>query len=105
MASENHNSGGNGLLTGLLLGAAAGVLLGILYAPDKGSNTRAKLSFKLSKYREQLIQLIADLEEKKETWTEAKADSQKVVDDAKSSAEKLLDEIEALMSQVQTGKS
>ncbi|MEO5968224.1 MAG: YtxH domain-containing protein [Ferruginibacter sp.] len=34
------------LLTGVILGAAAGMALGVLYAPGKGSDTRKKISKK-----------------------------------------------------------
>jgi gas vesicle protein len=34
----------SGILTALIMGAAVGAVLGILYAPDKGSETRKKVN-------------------------------------------------------------
>ena len=50
-----------------LSGAAIGAVLGILYAPAKGSHTREKLSFRLDKYKKMLEQFLDDLVTGKET--------------------------------------
>ncbi|MCE4216111.1 MULTISPECIES: YtxH domain-containing protein [Aquirufa] len=84
-----------------VVGAAAGAVVGILYAPDKGENTRSKLYFQLNKYRDQLKQLINDIVDGKEVIeTSAKSEGKKVVQDAKIKAEKLLEDVEKMMTQI-----
>jgi len=84
-----------------VVGAAAGAVVGILYAPDKGENTRSKLYFQLNKYRDQLKQLINDIVDGKEVIeTTAKSEGKKVVQDAKIKAEKLLEDVEKMMDQI-----
>jgi gas vesicle protein len=96
---------GNTLMT-FLTGAAAGAILGILYAPDKGVNTREKLSYQLDKYRKMLQELIDDFVSGKETplTSEAKSQGQKVVDEAKTKAERLLEDVDELLEQIRGKK-
>ena len=51
------------LLAGILLGAAAGAVLGILLAPDKGAETRKKLSQKKNKMEEELMSKFGEVKE------------------------------------------
>lgn len=94
-------SKGSSNLFAFVLGAAAGAIVGILYAPDSGANTRDKLSYQLDKYKKQLEKLLEDLiNGKVEVSSMAKEEGQKVVDEAKEKAEQLLHDVDDLIGQI-----
>jgi len=88
-------------LLSFLFGAATGVIIGMLYAPDKGTQTRGKLSFLLDKYKNHLEDLVQELVKVKSIPdSQAKSEGQKVIKNAKEKAEKLLEDVDELIGQI-----
>ncbi|MFT4736227.1 MAG: gas vesicle protein [Cyclobacteriaceae bacterium] len=97
----SNNSGGSFFT--FLFGIAVGGVIGLLFAPERGSNTRDKLSFKLDKYKSKLEDLVNDIVEGKElVQNEAKSEGERIISDAKSKAEQLLDDVNGLITQIKS---
>lgn len=80
------NNNGNSALA-LLFGAAIGVGLGILFAPDKGSKTREKIKDNLDDLKDQAKTKYSSFEEEaKEKFSKKKADLKDTVEDFLSSS-------------------
>ncbi len=94
------NSQGNQFFT-FLSGILVGGVVGLLYAPDKGKNTRDKLTFKLDKYKKILEELIEELVSGKiEHINEAKTEGKRIVSETVEHAEKLMNEIDDLKNKI-----
>ncbi len=99
------NKQSNSILA-FVLGAGVGAAFGVLFAPDSGNNTRDRLSYQLSRYKNELEDLVKDLMEGKDLpMNEAKSEGKKVISEAKSKAENLLSDVNKLIDQINKGKN
>ncbi|WP_242926359.1 YtxH domain-containing protein [Pontibacter vulgaris] len=92
-------------LLAFMSGAAVGAAAGLLFAPEKGRETRSWLSYRLEKYRDTLADLLEQLVDNRNMLpTTAKSEGQRVIQDAKDKAEKLLGDVDSLINEINSRK-
>lgn len=99
-----HSRGLSYLLL-FVFGAGVGSCLGVMYAPDKGRNSRDRLTFRLSKYRDRVGELIQLLDSRRDIPVNvARHEGQRLIDDTRDKAEQLLGDVESLIGQIKSGR-
>lgn len=93
------NKGTIGFLS-LLTGAAVGLVAGVLFAPDKGSNTRGRVSYNLFRFKDALEDILSELQAEDLPESSARSEGERVITDAKNKAEELLRDVETLIGQI-----
>ncbi|MCC9165284.1 YtxH domain-containing protein [Pontibacter harenae] len=92
-------------LVAFVSGTAVGAVAGILFAPEKGRETRSWFSYRLEKYRDSLSDLLEQLMADREKLpTSAKSEGQRVIQDAKNKAEQLLGDVDSLIKEINSRK-
>jgi gas vesicle protein len=89
-----------GLFFGALLGAAAGTIMGLLFAPHKGTETQQIISGKIKLALDKATDLYESNEHDSAYSNEAKTRSQEIIDNARDEAKKILNEANSIIREI-----
>jgi len=97
------NSVGKAIRTGtwgLILGAATGFALGVLFAPEEGKKLRRKVAYQLDNLGGVVADFIDQAIGEEESSGEARRDGDALVAEAKEKAEAISGDIDALLDEI-----
>lgn len=89
---------------GVLLGGMAGFAAGLLVAPEEGRKVRRRLVYQLERAAEQLGVLIEQVVQQPASTGGARASGHQVVEEARTEAARIREEIDALIGEVRRGR-
>ncbi len=89
-----------GLFFGAVLGAAAGTIMGLLFAPHKGKETQQIISGKIKVALDKATDLYESNENDAAYNNEAKTRSQEIIDTARDEAKKILNEANSIIREI-----
>lgn len=89
---EHQDKYYKGLFFGAILGAVAGTIMGLLFAPRKGEDTQMIITGKVKRAIDRASELYEESEHDTAYSNEAKHRSQEIIDSARDEARKILDE-------------
>lgn len=84
---------------GVIVGGAAGFLMGVLLAPEEGQKIRRRLVYQLEHLAEEIGEVFQRLANPQETG-EARRSGDAVVAEARAQAKRIRDEIDALLGEM-----
>jgi gas vesicle protein len=97
---EHQDKFYKGLFFGAVLGAAVGTIMGLLFAPHKGTETQQIITGKIKHALDKATDLYESNEHDSAYSNEAKTRSQEIIDTARDEAKKILDEANSIIRDI-----